>query len=135
MDAQKEERQSRLDAIREVERLPDAAVSVPQIGTHKHNLTAAIYDILCEERPLHRSVLLDRVRSRGVYVGGDNPMNSFGAYLSQDKRFVSVGKGVWTLVEEPLARSFNGAVATPIDDANRELAPQSGGEERSDTPT
>ena len=110
LDAQKAERQSRLDAVlitmREVERLPDDATDVPQPGTHRHSLTVEIYDILCEERSLHRRVLLDRVRSRGIYVGGENPMNTFGSYLSQDKRFVSVGKGVWTLAEEPPARSL-----------------------------
>ena len=138
LDAQKAERQSRLDAVRvamrEVERLPDDAVAVPQPGTHRHNLTAEVYDILNEERPLHRRVLLDRVRSRGVYVGGENPMNTFGSYLSQDKRFVSVGKGVWTLAEEPPARSPNGSGATLTGGASRELTPQSG-EERSDAPT
>ena len=106
----KTDRKKGIVKIVDVKRVPDDSGAVPQPSAHRHSLTVEIYNILCEERPLHRRDLLDRVRSLGIYVGGENPMNTFGAYLSQDKRFVSVGKGVWTLVEEPPARSPNGAV-------------------------
>ena len=34
----------------------------------------------------------------GAKIGGEKPVNSMGAYLSRDPRFVSVGGGRWSLV-------------------------------------
>lgn len=64
-------------------------------------LAAAIFDVLLAERPLHRKVILERVTQAGIYVGGKNPLAALGSYLSMDKRFQSVARGVWTLVEGP----------------------------------
>lgn len=70
-------------------------------SSYSIELTNAIHDILVHERPLHRSTIRDRVEERGIYVGGTNPINSIGSYLSIDDRFKNVGRGLWTLTEEP----------------------------------
>ncbi len=82
-----------------------------RIGTYAQELTDAIHDTLLSERPLHRNVILERVTERGIHVGGAKPMNSIGSYLSTDQRFKNVGKGVWTLAEEPQAgKSIIGSI-------------------------
>ena len=88
-------------AIAEVERATDDAVTTPQKGTYKQELTDAMYAILFEYGPLHRNAILEKVRERGLHVGGG--ISTVGSYLSVDDRFKNAGKGVWTLVEEPIA--------------------------------
>lgn len=70
-------------------------------NSHAAELAAAIFDVLLAERPLHRKIILERVTQAGIYVGGKNPLAALGSYLSLDKRFTNVARGVWTLVEEP----------------------------------
>ena len=60
-----------------------------------------MYAILFEYGPLHRNAILEKVRERGLHVGGG--ISTVGSYLSVDDRFKNAGKGVWTLVEEPIA--------------------------------
>ena len=87
-------------AIAEVERATDDAVTTPQKGTYKQELTDTLYGILFEYGPLHRNAILEKVKERGLHVGGG--ISTVGSYLSVDDRFKNVGKGVWTLVEEPM---------------------------------
>ena len=99
-------------AIREVECANLDSVTTPQHGTHKEELTNAMFAILEGNRPLHRNIILARVRERGVHVGG---ISSIGSYLSTDGRFKNVGKGMWTLDEsEPMEHSSNGYTQDPI---------------------
>ena len=63
----------------------------------------AMVEILTEERPLHRDVILARIRDRGIHIGGQKPVNTIGSYLSLDYRFKNAGTGIWTLGEEPIA--------------------------------
>ena len=58
----------------------------------------AIYGILEESGALHRQEIFKRLTDMGAQIRGQNPVNSMGAYLSRDPRFVSVGGGRWTLV-------------------------------------
>ena len=72
-------------------------------NSHSAELTGAIEAVLLEERPLHRRVILERVTKRGIYVGGEKPLAVLGSYLSMDRRFKNVGRGIWTLTDEPVA--------------------------------
>ena len=72
-------------------------------SSYAQELTNAMYDILVTERPLHRSIIFERVQDRGIHVGGQKPVNTIGTYLSIDERFRNVGKGTWTLRVEPQA--------------------------------
>ena len=69
-------------------------------STYAQELTDAIYDALSSERPLHRTVILERITERGIHVGGTKPINSIGSYLSTDRRFKNCGRGMWTLEED-----------------------------------
>ena len=63
-------------------------------------ISTAIYGILHDEGgPLHRSEIHSRIQGQGIHVGGKNPVNSVGSYLSLDDRFVNVGRGMWDLAE------------------------------------
>ena len=73
-------------------------------STYAQDLTDAIYDTLSSERPLHRTVILEKVAERGIHVGGAKPVNSIGSYLSTDQRFKNCGRGMWTLEQEPMAQ-------------------------------
>ena len=82
--------------------------------SHSAELRDAIYAVLQAERPLHRKVILDRVTQAGIYVGGKNPLAALGSYLSMDRRFKSVARGVWTLVEEPGNGNDNAVDDSPL---------------------
>ena len=85
-------------AIIEVEEAEDESVTTPQKGTFKEQTAEAIYDVLKEAQiPLHRNVILTKVKERGLIVGGG--VSTIGAYLSMDERFKNVGKGIWTLAD------------------------------------
>ena len=87
-------------AIIEVEVAEDESVTTPQKGTFKEQTADAIYNVLKEaQRPLHRTVILTKVKERGLIIGGG--VSTIGGYLSMDDRFKNVGKGMWTLAEEP----------------------------------
>ena len=69
-------------------------------GTVKEEITQAIWRVLKDERPLHRSEILARVKRLGIYVSGEangNGMDSIAPHLTQDRRFMSLdGRGTWT---------------------------------------
>ena len=88
-------------AIHEVESAEDDFITAPHKGTFKEEITEAIHEALNEHGPLHRSAILEKVQDRSLYVGGG--VRTVGAYLSSDDRFKNVGKGIWTLAEEPQA--------------------------------
>ena len=71
------------------------------VSSYAQEITNTMYNILEDERPLHRAAILARVQERGVYVGGPSPIGTIGSYLSTDDRFSNVGRGTWTLAEEP----------------------------------
>ncbi len=81
-------------------------------SSYAREVSDAMLDILTDERPLHRNVVLARVQQRGIHVGGTKPVNSIGSYLSTDQRFKNCGRGIWTLAEEPQAGiSLTGSIA------------------------
>ena len=85
-------------AIIEVELAEDESVTTPQKGTFKEQTADAIYNLLKEaQTPLHRNVILTKVKERGLIISGG--ISTIGAYLSMDERFKSVGKGIWTLAD------------------------------------
>ena len=73
----------------------------PRRRSHSASLVDAIYNILLSERPLHRNMLLERVKEAGFHVGGKTPVGAIGSYLSRDERFTNIGRGFWSLTEEP----------------------------------
>ena len=82
--------------------------SVTSTESNSAKVKNVVEDILLAEgRAMHRRILLERVQARGLYVGGKNPLHSFGALLSTDSRFATTeergvwGLAVWTLAEEP----------------------------------
>ena len=88
-------------------RLPDVQFrrsrQEPGSGSASNKLRDAIYEILSAERPIHRSVILDRLTERGIVIPGRNPSNNLGAHLSIDPRFISVSRGVWDLADSAVA--------------------------------
>ena len=88
------------------------------VSPYAEELTNAMYDVLMIERPLHRNVLLDRVRERGIHIGGQKPVNTIGSYLSTDTRFKNVGRGIWSLAEEPVASEVEDEEVDAEDDHN-----------------
>lgn len=88
-------------AIREMREAGDTVAPTLRGGERRARLVDAIDAVLRAERPMHRQDILARLEEQGVYVGGNTPINSLSAYLSQDERFESVGRGQWTLVDEP----------------------------------
>ena len=63
---------------------------------------------------MHRKVVLERVTQAGIYVGGKNPLAALGSYLSMDRRFKSVARGIWTLAEEPGDGNSNAVDDSPL---------------------
>lgn len=59
----------------------------------------AMEEVLKSEGPLHRRKLYERLVERGWSIGGDDPVNNMSARLSMDRRFTSLGNGVWGLAE------------------------------------
>ena len=78
-------------------------VSDEDRSPYAKEVSDAMVEILTDERPLHRNVILARIRARGIHTGGQKPVNTIGSYLSLDDRFKNAGKGIWTLGEEPIA--------------------------------
>ena len=68
----------------------------PRQRTEK-GMRDAMAEILAEEGPMGRREIHDRLVRRGVYVGGNDPVNNVGAHLSIDDRFKNVGRGMWDL--------------------------------------
>ena len=62
-----------------------------------NELRTAMYEILSTEGPLHRSLIHERLRQRGVRIPGRDPINNISAHLSNDDRFKNVGRGTWDL--------------------------------------
>ena len=68
--------------------------------TFEKVVSDVIFDILTDERPLHRKIILARIQERGINVKGKNKESNIGAYLSlYSARFKRVGQGTWTLRE------------------------------------
>ena len=50
-----------------------------------------------ETKPLHYKEIYEHLLKRGIRVGGQMPAKNLGAQMSQDSRFVSLGRGMWGL--------------------------------------
>ena len=86
----------------------------PSEGTYTAELTAAIHELLIEERPLHRKVILERLEIKGIFVSGQDKLRTLSAHLSQDARFTPTERGFWTLVATPVSASVETAPTPPI---------------------
>lgn len=64
------------------------------------NVTEAICQLLREEGPLHRDAICKRIQKKGLHIGGEKPVATIGTYLSKDKRFKNVSRGMWALEDE-----------------------------------
>ena len=92
-------------AIREVEMAIDSVATTPQRGTFREALTDAMVEILAECGPLHRNDIAEKIRERGLHVGGG--VRTIGSYLSVEERFRNVGKGIWGLRPEETNEETN----------------------------
>ena len=84
-------------AIQEVESAEDYEDAIPQKGNYREEITSGMRDILALRGRLHRKVILEELRARGIHVGGG--IRTVGAYLSVDDQFRNVGRGTWALTE------------------------------------
>lgn len=75
----------------------DEEPKLPGEGTFTADLTGAVHAMLTEQRPLHRKVIHDRLKEQGIHVGGKDALGNLSAYLSNDSRFKTAGRGEWTL--------------------------------------
>lgn len=75
-----------------------AAEELPSNGRPPKPVRDAVCAILqVEGKPLHYTVLLNKLQERGISVGGKDPRNTLLAHLSLDPRFKNVGPGLWAL--------------------------------------
>ena len=86
---------------------PDPAAAPAERSIPGIEITNAIYAILKESGAMHRQDIHTRLAVRGVKIGGQNPVNSMGAYLSRDPRFQSLGGGLWDLAQPPTTETDN----------------------------
>ena len=84
-------------AIQEVENSEGRVVLKPAKGTYREEITNAMHDILEASGPLHRKIILEQLYARGIHVGGG--IHTVGSYLSVDKKFKNIGKGIWALTD------------------------------------
>jgi len=68
-----------------------------------------------ESHPLHYKQIYERLKARGIAVRGKEPARNIIAHMSQDLRFVNVGRGMWTLI------SLQGQTLTNSKDQREEL--------------
>ena len=66
--------------------------------------------MLLEERPLHRNAIHQRLQSQDIHVGGKDSLGTLSAYLSNDKRFITAGRGEWTLAKSPAMEPYRECV-------------------------
>ena len=77
----------------------------------------AIHGILEEAGTLHRQDIYERLEEMGARIGGQNPVNGMGVYLSRDPRFESLGGGMWTLAGQAGDNDGDSSGAVSLDDA------------------
>ena len=88
---------------------------LPGDGTFTAELTAAVHAMLLEERPLHRNAIHQRLQAQDIHVGGKDSLGTLSAYLSNDKRFITAGRGEWTLAKSPaMEHTENAFVITSV---------------------
>ena len=77
--------------------------SLPIEEVHKtdgRKVKDTLHKRLTEEgQPMHRTILYEFLKSEGIFVGGDNPVNNMTSHMSHDIRFESEGEGNWGLAE------------------------------------
>lgn len=101
---------------------PDSATTPAERSVPGIEIPNAIHAILEESGALHRQDIHARLAVRGVKIGGQNPVNSMGAYLSRDPRFQSLGGGLWDLAQPPATETDNHP-NNPQDDEGEEDVP------------
>ena len=105
LEGHKRELDKQVEAIHSTIRIfeqSDSSIGViPTTSPYAETLTKMMCDILSEEGALHRQIIYDRIKERGVHVGGQKPVNTIGSYLSVDPRFSNVGRGMWDLTRGP----------------------------------
>ena len=68
--------------------------------TDGQNLRDTIFTLLKDRGvPMHRHDILENLRAADIAVGGEFPINTMTAHMSNDDRFVSEGMGRWGLQE------------------------------------
>ena len=66
-------------------------------------ITNAVGRILDEDRPLHRSTIMELLEDQGIVIGGKDKLQNLSAYLSEDHRFIpGPNRGYWTLANSPI---------------------------------
>lgn len=72
--------------------------------------------IMAAGRPLHRRDIRYYLAERDIVVAGKDPLGNLSAYLSRDRRFVSLGKGIWDIRGRMLPpRDHNGKIEEAFD--------------------
>ena len=69
----------------------------PKESTYSEELVEAMREILLEDQPLHRTVILERAKARGVLFTAKNEIRTVGYYLSREPDFKNVARGIWAL--------------------------------------
>lgn len=70
--------------------------------TKKETILVTAAQILSDGRRRTSKELVDELKTRGVDIGGQDPVNNLAAYLSPDERFESKrAEGGWGLVQGP----------------------------------
>ena len=78
------------------------AAAEPTKGlTHGEQVIQVMVEVLREEQPLKRDVILERVQSKGVPLTARKPINTIAQHLTNSDLFVNVekGSGKWALRE------------------------------------
>lgn len=72
-----------------------------ELKTVTASITDAIAEVLSEQQPLHRGVILERVKARGIVIEATDEMKYFGNFLSSDERFMrrKGARGFWMLAD------------------------------------
>ena len=102
------------------ERVEQKPERIARTGTITEQVTNLVERILSLEGPVHRKELLARVKEQGIHFASEEKkqLNTFASYLTTDKRFESVGRGVWQLVDSD--DEDTDAVEEEIDTSNGE---------------
>ena len=68
--------------------------------TDGQSLRDTIFTLLKDrDVPMHRYDILENLKAADIAVGGEFPINTMTAHMSNDSRFVSEGEGKWGLKE------------------------------------
>lgn len=86
--------------------------------------SAAEQVIRAAGRPVPLAELYEKVKEKGVEIGGKRPTTTFGGYVSHSKRFVLIQRRGWWLAGEPVPEG-DARVWSPPSAHPEELGPKS----------